>query len=98
MPVMLTSSFPRTEAEGRVRLVLKRLHDDLGVAREVWEPDLDSLAIVDILCEFEDLFPFKIPPERVVRRGGYRSVEDGVVDIVNRFEELWNERQKREAA
>jgi hypothetical protein len=40
------------------------------------------------------LFEFKLPPEKVVKKGGYKSVNEGVADMTNRIREVWSKRQK----
>ena len=38
------------------------------------------------------LFDFKLPPEKVVKKGGYKSVDEGVSDMTNKIREVWNKR------
>lgn len=59
-----------------------------------WQPLLDSLRMVTAINAVEDLFDFKLPPEKVVKKGGYTSVDAGVSDMTNRIREVWIEHYK----
>lgn len=44
----------------------------------------------------EDLFPgIKLPPDRLVKRGGYWNVQEGVDDILGRLRDFWSSRSKK---
>lgn len=58
--------------------------------REPWEPDLDSLAIVDVILEIEEVVDFDIPPEKVIRKGGYMTTDEAVQDIAGRLQRQWD--------
>jgi acyl carrier protein len=91
--------FPSSEVEARLRRELGKAAAESDVLRGSWEPSLDSLRIVSILVKLEDLFDFDLRPEKIVRKGGYHSVEEGVDDLRNRLHRLWQERQvKRETS
>jgi hypothetical protein len=87
------SSFPRQEVRSRLTKHLQQIADDGALLRPDWEPLLDSKRVVGTIVTIEDLFPFKIPPDLVVRRGGYNDVNEALEDIVNRVEAIWTERQ-----
>jgi hypothetical protein len=43
----------------------------------------------------EDLFPrVKIPPDKVVRKGGYNSVDEAIEDMLGRIKRVLAERTK----
>lgn len=86
-------TFPAAEVETRLRHEVARLADDLRVIRSDWEPDLDSLPIVGVVVVIQDLFPFPIAPERIVRRGGYRNVDEAVQDMCERLHQEWGKHQ-----
>jgi hypothetical protein len=47
---------------------------------------LDSKRVVGTVLVIEDLFPScKIAPDRVVRKGGYNSVEEALDDMLPRI-------------
>jgi acyl carrier protein len=85
--------FPMAEVRSRFRTALERVHDDLSHMREPWELDLDSLAIIDVVLVVKDLFDFAIAPERVVRKGGYRTVDEAVDDMAERLQRQWAQRR-----
>jgi acyl carrier protein len=62
--------------------------------RGEWEPLLDSLRMVSVLVSLEDLFDFPLPPEKLVRRGGYTSEEEAVEDMSGRLRRFWDEKHK----
>ena len=95
-PVSL-ASFPATEVERRLRRELTDAAEESTVLRGSWEPVLDSLRMVSVVCTLEDLFEFELPPEKLVRKGGYRGVEEGVADMTNRLIRLFGKHRQAEA-
>jgi acyl carrier protein len=90
-----TKTFPRDALKTRLRKELKDAADESGVLHGDWDPVLDSLRVVSILLSVDDLFPgITLPPEKLIRPGGYRSVDDAVGDMVRRFQSLWNDHYK----
>ncbi len=83
--------FPLTEVEARLRRELNKASAEGNVLRGSWEPLLDSLRMVAVLPKLEDLFDFDLRPEKIVRKGGYTGVEEGVGDMVNQLQHLWQE-------
>jgi hypothetical protein len=80
------SSFPVAEVKRRLTKELKKIADDNAVLRPEWEPVLDSKRVVGTLVMIEDLFPgCKIPPDKIVRKGGYRTIEEAIADMVPRL-------------
>ncbi len=86
--------FPAAEVKRRLQFELQKIADQGSVLRPEWEPLLDSKRVVGTVLVLERLFPFKIPPDKVVRRGGYNSVDEAINDMVNRIKEIWVERTK----
>ncbi len=86
-----TAVFPATEVETRLRSALDRLAKDIKGLREPWEPDFDSLAVVGIVLEVEDFFPFTLAPEKIVRKGGYSDVDEAVSDMTARLHRQWEQ-------
>jgi acyl carrier protein len=86
--------FPATEVKRRLREHLQKIADEAAVLRPEWEPLLDSKRVVGVVLVLENLFPFKIPPDKVVRKGGYNSVNDAVDDISGRVENFAADRSK----
>jgi acyl carrier protein len=87
--------FPLAEVEARLRRELGKAASESDVLRGSWEPSLDSLRMVSVLVKLEDLLDFDLRPEKVVRKGGYHSVEEGVDDMRNRLQILWKEHHSK---
>ena len=85
--------FPATEIESRLRSALDRLSQDIKGMREPWEPDFDSLAVVGIVLVVEDLLPFTLAPEKIVRKGGYANRDEAVQDMSERLHRQWQQHQ-----
>ena len=87
--------FPAAEVRRRLLGELQRIADEGSVLRPEWEPLLDSKRVVGTVLALEDLFPFRIPPDKVVRKGGYDSVEEAIDDMLGRIKRLWGERNQQ---
>jgi hypothetical protein len=86
------SAFPAAEVERRLRVELTKVCDDASVLRPDWEPLLDSKCVVGAVLVIEDLFPScMIPPDKVVRKGGYKSVDEALSDMLGRIRRLVRE-------
>jgi hypothetical protein len=59
--------------------------------------EIDSLTVVELLSVLDDILPFKVT-ERVVKAGGYRSVEAAVKHVVGRIDTKWNKHHMGEKA
>jgi len=90
-PVRVT--FPLAEVQARLRRELEEAEAESVILHPAWQPVLDSLRMVTAIATVEDLFDFKLPPEKVVKKGGYGSVDEGVSDMTNRIWEVWTKRQ-----
>ena len=89
------TDFPAAEVKYRLLEELQEIADEGSVLRPEWEPLLDSKRVVGTVLSLEDLFPFKIPPDKVVRKGGYDSVGEAIRDMLSRLEKLWVERKHK---
>ncbi len=79
-------AFPAEEVERRLRIELEKIADDAAVIRPGWEPLLDSMRVVGTVLVLEDLLPgCRIPPDKVVRKGGYKSVDEAISDMLDRM-------------
>lgn len=85
-------AFPAVEVKHLLREKLQKIADDGSMLRPEWEPLLDSKRVVGSVLEIEGLFPFKLPPDKVVRKGGYNSVDEAIDDMLGRIERIWAER------
>jgi hypothetical protein len=88
-------TFPAAEVKRRLRPELQKIADQGSRLRPGWVPLLDSKRVVGTVLVIEDLFPsLKIPPDKVVRKGGYNSVDEAIDDMLGRIERIWAERSK----
>ncbi len=55
--------------------------------------EIDSLTVVELLSNLDDILPFKVT-ESVVKAGGYGSIEAAVKHVVSRIETKWNSYHK----
>ena len=93
------AAFPAGEIERRLRIELEEIADDAAVIRPEWEPLLDSQRVVGTVLVLEDVLPgCKIPPDKVVRKGGYDNVDEAIKDMLPRIERVVSASRKREAS
>jgi hypothetical protein len=87
--------FPAVEAERRLRVELEKIAKQAAKLRPEWIPLLDSKRVVGTVLVIVDLFPgTKLPPDKVVRKGGYNSVDEAIKDVLERIKGIWSERSK----
>jgi len=55
--------------------------------------EIDSLTVVELLSNLDDILPFKVT-ESVVKAGGYGSIEAAVKHVVSRIETRWDKYHK----
>lgn len=97
-----TPAFPAAVVEACIRDELQRQADGQALLRlpkpsdsPKWEPEIDSLVVVEIICAVEDLLNVSLP-ETFTPRGGYDSVEDCIADVVAAASAVWHEVTKKE--
>jgi hypothetical protein len=66
-----------------------------GSPRASWEPESDSLVVVEIICSIEELLGVPLPAS-FVPRGGYESIDSCVLDVTKQAEAVWVEATKKE--
>jgi hypothetical protein len=86
--------FPEAEVSRRLRVELDKIAAVGSVLLPEWEPLLDSKRVVGSVLVLDDLFPFKLPPDKVVRKGGYNSVDEALKDMLGRIKRIWADRTK----
>jgi acyl carrier protein len=100
-----SAPFPAKEVEDCVRDALKDhagiqsiLHDKPAMPMDdgSWEPDIDSLVVVEIILSIEELLGVTLP-QSFIPRGGYQSIDDCVADLVGQASKVWTAHTKREA-
>jgi hypothetical protein len=86
---------PAAEVERRLRVELEKIAKQGSKLRPEWVPLLDSKRVVGTVLVIEDLFPgIKIPPDKVVRKGGYNCVDEAIKDMLERIKKVLSERSK----
>ena len=96
VPAAAAAVFPDAESRRRLRVELQKIASEGSVLRPEWEPLLDSKRVVGVVFVLEGLFPFKVPPDRVVRKGGYNGVDEAIDDMLGRVRRIWTERSHPE--
>lgn len=101
-PTATTTGFPALAVEACIRDELQRQTESQEFLRlpkpsdsPKWEPEIDSLVVVEIICAVEDLLNVTLP-ETFAPRGGYDSVEDCIADVVASASAVWHEVIKKE--
>lgn len=92
-----TSESAYAEARRRLKSELQKIADEvtfLDPDRPEWKPLLDSRRVVGTVLVLEDLFPYKLHPDRLVQKGGYDDVDVAVDDILRRHRQLAAEKAK----
>jgi hypothetical protein len=92
-----TTNAKYDDARRRLTDELQKIADEvtfLDPDRPEWKPLLDSRRIVGTVLVLEDLFLVKIPPDRLVQKGGYNDVKEAVEDIIRRHKRLAAEKAK----
>jgi hypothetical protein len=49
---------------------------------------LDSLGVVDLLCDVEPILGFQLK-DSIVKSGGYHTINDAIGDVMPRIESAW---------
>jgi len=109
MATMLKESrsavFPTAEVEACIRDALADQASDQTVLRpgrattatpvapRSWEPDIDSLVVVEVICAVEELLGIEIPAT-FSPKGGYDSTEACVNDLMSEVRAAWTEATK----
>ena len=101
-----SAAFPAAEVEACIRDALEDqaadqavLRPDRGtttaapVAPRSWEPEIDSLVVVELICVIEELLGIEIHPT-FSPKGGYESAEACINDLVSGAKEAWDQLTK----
>jgi acyl carrier protein len=98
-----TAVFPAVEVEACIRDTLGDQAADQAVLRpdreattaapvapRSWEPEIDSLVVVEVICAIEELLGVEIPPT-FSPKGGYDGVEACINDLTSAAKAAWDE-------
>lgn len=99
------AAFPTAQVEACIREALQEQANTQVILRPPpasaasvdhgWEPEIDSLAVVEIICSIEELLGVKLPAS-FVPRGGYESAKACVQDLLKAAQAVWDEATKKE--
>ena len=97
----LRVAFPRAAVEARLQAavatqavdqaVLRDRPSPAPLARSAWEPEIDSLVVVELICTVEEQLGLELPAS-FAPRGGYNSADECIRDLLKKSEEVWNQR------
>jgi len=101
-PTPTTTAFPRVAVEACLRDELIETLRSMAKIKGVAVPSnhaqmatmsvqIDSLVCVDILCAVEPIVKFELP-EKVVKAGGYGSIDAAIAHMLPRIEAEWNKK------
>lgn len=97
--------FPTPEVEARIRNALNDQASDQAVLRSgrattatpiaplSWEPEIDSLVVVEVICAVEELLGIEISAT-FSPKGGYDSTEACINDLMSEARGAWTEATK----
>lgn len=101
------TAFPLIEVESHLRDQLNAVvkqqasvrgqvlsSDPTALETEIF--DIDSLAVVEILCVLDEILPFFVD-ESIVRAGGYSSIHYAILDLIPKVETRWRKYAERAA-
>jgi acyl carrier protein len=100
-------AFPAAEVEACIRDALADQAADQAILRpgqaatttsgapRSWEPEIDSLVVVEVICAVEEVLGIKIPVT-FSPKGGYGSAEACVTDLMSEAKAMWNEARRKE--
>ena len=111
MATMLKESpsvvFPAAEVEACIRDALADQAADQAILRpgraatatpvapRSWEPEIDLLVVVEVICAVEELLGIEIPAT-FSPKGGYDSAEACIDDLMSEAKAAWTESTKEE--
>jgi acyl carrier protein len=95
-PATAVAAVMREELLRAVRSRFRRKGQPLPIADDevvILAVEIDSLTVVELLSNLDDILPFKVT-ESAVKVGGYGSIEAAVKHVVSRIETKWNKYHK----
>jgi hypothetical protein len=99
------AAFPATQVEACIRDALAHQAADQAILRPhhpttpgivpgaSWEPEVDSLVAVEIICAVEETLGLKLPAT-FSPRGGYDNAEACVNDLMSQAQLAWEQSTK----
>jgi acyl carrier protein len=103
--VARTTAFPAATIEVKLRNCLLELAASVMAIREQQMPvsisqqyavsiQLDSLDVVDLLCDVEPVLGFELK-DSIVKSGGYGSINKAIGHLMPQIEAAWNKNARK---
>jgi hypothetical protein len=94
-----TTPFPAASVEAKLRgALLESVQSTAGLhgialpattaGQYVASVHLDSLGVVDLVCEVEPIIGFELK-DSIVKSGGYNSINEAITHVMPRIEAAW---------
>ena len=87
--------FPAQTLENAIRDEIAAAAKDRPTPRGAWEPEVDSLTMVRVVCRVEEELGITLPDD-VMPRGGFDGVDHCVAVVLKASRALWNANQSIE--
>ena len=87
-------SFPQQQIEDAIRDEIRCAAADSPVSKGAWEPEIDSLTTVRIVCRIERDFGLSLPDD-CMPEGGFNGVDECVAVLTEQCHQHWHEKEKR---
>ncbi len=81
--------FPATTLENAIRDEIAAAVNDRPTPRGAWEPEVDSLTMVRVVCRVEEETGLDLPDD-VMPSGGFDNVDHCVSIVMETCRELWD--------
>ena len=99
------TAFPWKDVEARLRASLADLVKSNAEFHEIKLPSalpdlyaagtqIDSLDVVDILCEVDKILGFKLN-DSIVKAGGYESINQAIEHVMPRIQSAWQKHESK---
>lgn len=84
--------FPAQTLENAIREEITTAVNDRPTPRGAWEPEIDSLTMVRVVCRVEEELAIELPDD-VMPPGGFENVTHCVAVVMAASRELWKANQ-----
>jgi|SRR5258708_2449883 hypothetical protein len=102
-----TADFPATAVEAKLRSALLDFMQSTAAMQGLALPataagqfaapvHLDSLGVVDVLCEIEPILGFELK-DSIVKSGGYNSIDEAIGHLKPQIESVWQKQASKGA-
>jgi hypothetical protein len=102
-----TVVFPTAAVEGKLRSALLDSVKSTAALHDIALPNttagqysaavhLDSLGVVDVLCDVESIVGFPLK-DSIVKSGGYNSIDEAIGHVMPRIEAAWQKQASKGA-